>query len=1044
MATIHQDNQPKSPRFSRAASRKLILRMSKMTPDLQHITNPVPEEKISCEMDLKIPQDNIHKKMENVKVIKIPKKKIRTPFMKVGFAYGNVISQKSNLREWLLDSGEQFMPVKMKSISGPLGKIPVNQVGNNGKPFPGWKDEGKQPNNDDFQGYWAKPTDFTTLSEEQIKARSSELAWKDKRCRGAHSCSKLMWIDVDTEFCDGIIKKLLKKCPHYPSTSNPIYGGNKAGRFHIPVLTENWPDEFPEDFMGCGPKTKSKCYYTDLISEEADKDKTKIEIYSGGWLYFNTNAEMINHNKPIATLNFTKFKDYIRRKPIKSQNNKKKKSVIKHKIKDKVINKKQLEKFKQYSRLITEEVWDRTKGRMDRGGNWNLIMNAAKWEGMKWEDWDNLCQEFPNKYDYDKNKIKWDKLIQAECFQTDLNLVRGMAKGWKNDEGEPQGNWKEFAELDSHFTQSEKFCRFRFNKFAVEATELLDAEMNGEVEEVDELQDAIETLEDEKKSCKDRKRKKQIREEIKELRAEIQEVKEQDDDGNKLAAILNDCYKKCKIYFEKFHFKLKFPKPGFAISNKTDIYFISCADLKELYQNVSIPVFDKKQGYKMKSWIEIWVKDLHIHTLDNCDFLPPPLERDYDTFNMFRGLAGGRIGDSVEAVSKEEMLDIFGEHLKIIVGGEDPHYINKETALAPYEYMMMTLAHMVQKPGEISEVAPVIVGQQGTGKSVFVSLLCEKVLGKEYLLKTSNINDIVGTFSRIDRKLMVMLEEASGKATFGESNKVKDLITEPRVRWEQKYKDGLTINNCATYWFLSNDRTPVKIELGDRRFVVFVCSPRWKQASIQERTEYFNRLVAAFNDPCYVKAFYQYLLNYDLTLPKYLQPEGDKNGKKQFHPKNNRPFTERYCDIQSVNVPKPYYFFNNYVEMSGINHINAGDDEETPELYKTECERIAWEKTHLKKQNGEEIACNKWKSDSRADIYCMYESYLECLGMSAQKEFIDATKFWRKIREWCEDKEGKWGKAISLETDENGVNICVVKPIEMRECLEEFIHLLIV
>ena len=121
---------------------------------------------------------------------------------------------------------------------------------------------------------------------------------------------------------------------------------------------------------------------------------------------------------------------------------------------------------------------------------------------------------------------------------------------------------------------------------------------------------------------------------------------------------MNTCYKKCKIYFERFHFKLKFPKPGFAISSRTDIYFVSRADLKESYQNVKIPVFDKKVGYKMKNWTEIWTDDLYLRTLDICDFLPPPLECDYDTFNLFRGLAGGRIPDNVEPVSEEKMLDI--------------------------------------------------------------------------------------------------------------------------------------------------------------------------------------------------------------------------------------------------------------------------------------------------------------------------------------------------------------------------------------------------
>ena len=1012
---------------------------------MNDLGDSIPEEKNNIKIDLKITQENKSIKMtKKKKIVKGKRVKIATKTWKddIGYGAGEVLSQKETVREWLEETGELMMPVKMSRLKGPLSKVPANQVAPNGKPFAGWKEEGKTENKKGKMGYWARPEDFNTLTPEQIAARNGEPAWAIPKCKGTHSCKKFAWIDVDTEFVDVFIKDLLENHPYYPSGSNPLNNGEKSnGRVHIPVLMEDKPDEFPDTYIGVGNVLKTKCYLVDAISEKADNDKLKIELYAGGWLYFNKDTKMINFEKPIATINYTKLTQIIRKKPVSTENKKKKKVVIKHKIEEKKISEKNLEKFIKYSRLILVKVWDRMTGRLDSGGNWTFIMKAAKWEGMKWDDWDKLCREFPNNYNEEKNKKKWDDLIQAECYDFDLNTIRAMARGWKDENGEPQGNWKQFQELDSHFTQFEKFCRFRFNKFCEEAKVLVEEEMAAAAEEIGDLQEDLQDLKEEKKNEKDRKKKKEIREKIKELEEEIAECRESGVDEDKHKAILNECYKKCKNYFEKFHFKIKFPKVGYAISNKTDIYFILKNDMVGLYENLQIPVYHPK-GYVEKDWVKEWVKDLYIRTLNTCDFLPPPMERDYDTFNLFRGLAGGRIPNDVEEVSEEQMLDIFGEHIKILVGGDDVEYKNKDTGLPPYDYMMMSLAHQIQKPGELAEVAPVIVGQQGTGKSVWVKLFAEKLLGREYLLSTSNIKDIVGDFNQIDRKLYVIMEESSGKATFAASGPVKERITEPRVNWVQKYKDGMMINNVATYWFLSNERTPIKIELGDRRFVVFVCSPKWKQAPFKEKTEYFNRLVGAFNDPRYVKTFYNYLKNYDLTLPVHLQPNQDPNGTKQFHPKNNRPFTERYCDIQSVNVPKPYYFFNQYVELSGINNINAGDAETSPEKYMEEVERIEYERTHLKRKDGSLILCNQHKRDSKADIWEMYMEYLENMGFEDYLKHTNATKFWREIGGWVNDKQSLWNKAITFDKDENGVSIAIVKPIEMRECLAEHQHLL--
>jgi len=1016
----------------------------------------IDEENINDKIDLNISQENISiemssqdnsivgeqppivkkkKKIIKKKKIRIKKKLVKTdapdePFADVGYIHTGEHNPHAPtpVLEWLVDYGCDCMPIKMSSKNP---KCPDKQTLRNGHHMDGYD---KTPNNNGVMGYWAKSTDFRDLTKEQLEARRTERNWNNDRIIGAHEAKSLCWIDVDTEFCDDFIKHLINKHPNYPSMS----ATTKEGRCHIPVVFKNLPEELPTTFMGVGPKCQTKCYYTDEVSEKADQNKTKIEIYTGGWMYFNKLAEMKNHTEPIAQIDYTKFKEFIRTK-------KKKKSCIKknninHTFQKKKMDAKTLDMFVAYSSVIKPQIWDRVTGKMCDGGSWKIIMNAAKAMGMAWDDWNKLCKKFPKEYHYEKNKKMWDDLEQQDC-RCNMDHIMTMARGVLNEEtGEYTGNWKACDELDSQFIQFEKFSRFYFNKICIECEEAIKNEMEGNNEEIADLMEKLEDLEDDKKEEKDRKKRKKIREEIKLKKQEIRDMEGSDDTEEKIKEIIDNCYTECKKYFEKFHFKIKFPECGYAISNLTDIYFMKKGAIKDLYENMSIPVFNEKKGYVRKEWFDVWRKCMDIRTVDLADFIPPPLDRQPYEFNLFRGLAASRLRN-IEPVTEEEMLDIFGTHIKILTGGADPDYRNPDTGLSPEMYFWYYLAFIVQYPGIIPEVGIIFCGEQGTGKSLFNEKFGEKIFGRQYCLFTAHMNMVTGQFPQIQRKLLVIMDETQGKEGFANKDVIKNLITQPRICWEEKHKNGIMINNCSSYWFNSNNDSPLCIELGDRRFVVYVCSPEVKRKPEKQKTEYFNRLAEAFEDDRYVKALYDYLMNFDLTLPAYLQPSQNPKGGRKFHPKNNRPFTGRYCDIQSVNVPLPYYFFSHITQIEGINLINTGDPENSPELYQKECERILYEKTHLKRKNGTLVACNQPTEFTRMELWEQYEDYLDLIGKQNAKEWADATKFWRKICSWINSDES-WSRALELFDNDNGSKSVRIHPIELRECISGYSHLL--
>ena len=69
----------------------------------------------------------------------------------------------------------------------------------------------------------------------------------------------------------------------------------------------------------------------------------------------------------------------------------------------------------------------------------------------------------------------------------------------------------------------------------------------------------------------------------------------------------------------------------------------------------------------------------------------------------------------------------------------------------------------------------------------------------------------------INNKLLVILDEATGKDTFLNNEKIKKFITTNKIAWERKGVDGFTINNFARMLLFSNGKTPVLIPLGDRQ-----------------------------------------------------------------------------------------------------------------------------------------------------------------------------------------------------------------------------------
>ena len=333
--------------------------------------------------------------------------------------------------------------------------------------------------------------------------------------------------------------------------------------------------------------------------------------------------------------------------------------------------------------------------------------------------------------------------------------------------------------------------------------------------------------------------------------------------------IATETYKQRRQYFQRWHFKVLDPMTYVRICNDKPILYS-----RQKFQEMYIEIYD--------AFLSQWLKDIKKRTYDTMDCLPPPVERPHRVYNLWRGF---KIEQCYQEIDDPVNLDVIHKHMKILVN-HDP---------AVYEYLYNYLAHMIQKPGIAPNVAILFKStKEGVGKNLFLEqFIGRQIIGSHLLLQTSDLEHLVGRFTQHSNKLLVILDEASGRDTFSAVDKVKNLITADTIVHERKGIDAVVTKNFARYMFFSNNDTPLKLSIYDRRFLAIECDD-----THANNHEYFTTLHKSINDPLVQNAFFQSLLTRDIS---------------QWNPRN-RPQTQYGADLRQGNIPVIAQFLNWYVD----------------------------------------------------------------------------------------------------------------------------------
>lgn len=174
-------------------------------------------------------------------------------------------------------------------------------------------------------------------------------------------------------------------------------------------------------------------------------------------------------------------------------------------------------------------------------------------------------------------------------------------------------------------------------------------------------------------------------------------------------------------------------------------------------------------------------------------------------------------------------------------------------------YLIAWLARAVQMPNKVGEVAIVLRGGRGTGKSFFAKHFGR--LWGQHFLHVSDAKHLVGSsFNAHLRDCSILFaDEAFWAGDERREGTLKALVTEDTLMIEKKGVDAQTARNVLHLIMASNEDWVVPAGAHERRFFVLDVGN-----AHQRDTSYFSSIAADLETGGY-ENFLHFLLQYDLT-----------------------------------------------------------------------------------------------------------------------------------------------------------------------------------
>lgn len=301
---------------------------------------------------------------------------------------------------------------------------------------------------------------------------------------------------------------------------------------------------------------------------------------------------------------------------------------------------------------------------------------------------------------------------------------------------------------------------------------------------------------------------------------------------NEKHAVIADLGGHCKIvteYYDEDLRRYNFTKQSFQ-------------DFMNRYSHKKVPIGTKTvNGVEVAQFMAVgkwWIDNEYRRQFERMVFAPG--KDPIDCYNLWKGYAfQPEKGD----------CSLYLDHMKRnICSGNDEHY----------QYLLSWMARAIQEPDCPGEVAVVLRGRMGTGKSFFV-----KKFGRLYgshFVAVSNAKHLIGSFNAHLRDCVVLFgDEAFYAGDKKHESSLKMLVTEEMVPYEPKGVDTEMGPNYCHVILASNDDWVVPAGADERRFFVLDVGDE-----NMNDTKYFGPMNEQLENGGYEALLY-ILLNRDLS-----------------------------------------------------------------------------------------------------------------------------------------------------------------------------------
>ena len=265
--------------------------------------------------------------------------------------------------------------------------------------------------------------------------------------------------------------------------------------------------------------------------------------------------------------------------------------------------------------------------------------------------------------------------------------------------------------------------------------------------------------------------------------------------GHATINLLNDYNDRFGIVMLAGKFRIAVPQP-----RSSEVVFMQKGDFLDRY--AIEPSGQMAKGGRSISKAEIWLGEPRRRTYDAADFMPG-VDDDGEVFNLWTGW-GCHPSDNG---SCDAWLELVHQHIC---------QKNDEA----YHWLLHWFASIVREPMNKPHTCPVIIGREGTGKSLMIDYY-KDIIGGGYQVVTKE-DQLVGKFNAYMQNCLLLHSE---EATFGGDKKhagiIRSFITDEVQRLEKKGVDSYQIKNHARLIITTNNFNAASVAVGDRRYSIF-------------------------------------------------------------------------------------------------------------------------------------------------------------------------------------------------------------------------------